>query len=39
MANYVLIALLLRISNDAGPDWAESEVMEAELATATSGTS
>ena len=39
VANYVLIALLLRISNDAGPDWAESEVMEAELATATSGTS
>ena len=37
VANYVLIALLLRISNDAGPEWAESDVVEAEQATATFG--
>ena len=37
VANYVLIALLLRISNDAGPEWAESEIVEAEQATATFG--
>ena len=34
VANYVLVALLLRISNDAGPDWADDGVAEAESATA-----
>jgi len=36
VANYVLIALLLRISNDAGPAWTEGGVTAAESATASS---
>lgn len=36
VANYVLIALLLRISNDAGPAWTEESVAAAESATASS---
>ena len=33
VANYVLIALLLRISNDQGPDWDDEGVVEAGDAT------
>lgn len=39
IANYVLIALLLRISNDAGPEWLEDEAIDTEAATASVGTS
>jgi len=33
VANYVLIAILLRISNDSGPDWEQDDLV-AEDATA-----
>lgn len=39
VANYVLIALLLRISNDAGPQWMEDELLDTEAATASTRTS